>query len=222
MEIGKIIDDSFGYAKEGLVGKWETWVLLIISCIIFPLFMGYTMRIYRGAKPLPAVDNWGDMFIDGIKLLIVGLIYTIPVLIIGTVLIGSTGLALFLSAVKLPSVDPGAIIGFLAAILVGAIILVIVAVIIGLIVATAGVRFARTNSYGEAFNFSAIFTHIGRIGWLTYITSLVLMVIIVGLIKVICLSIPFIGILLLLIVAPFTGIFSARYLTLLYDNAGAP
>ncbi len=220
MEIGKIIDDSFGYAKEGLVGKWKTWVLLIISCIIFPLFMGYMMRIYRGAKPLPAVDNWGNMFIDGIKLLIVGLIYAIPVLIIGAALIGSTGLAFILSA-NLPNVNPGAIIGFLAAILLGAIILVIVAVIIGLIIATAGVRFARTNSFGEAFNFSAIFNHIGSIGWVMYITSLVMMVIIVGLIKVICLIIPFIGIFLLLIVAPFTGIFASRYLTLLYDNAGA-
>jgi len=218
MDIGKIIDDSFTYAKEGLVGKWETWILLIISCIIFPLFMGYMMRIYRGENPSPAVDNWGNLFIDGIKLLVVGLIYAIPVLILGVVLIGSTGLALFLS-IKLPHVDPAAIIGLLAAILFGAIILVIVIVIIGLILATAGVRFARTGSFGEAFNFSAIFNHIGRIGWVMYITALLMMVIIVGLIKIICLSVPFIGILLLLIVAPFTGIFSARYLTLLYDTA---
>lgn len=169
----------------------------------------------------PSVDNWGEMFIDEIKLLIVGLIYAIPVLIIGVVLIGSTGMALLLS-VNLPIVDPGAIIGLLAAIFFGAIIFVIVTIIIGLIVAPAGVRFARTNSFGEAFNFVAIFNHIGRIGWVTYITALVMMVIIIGLIKIICLFIPVIGVLLLFIVTPFSGIFSARYLTLLYDNAGAP
>jgi hypothetical protein len=159
MEIGKIIDDSFVYTKEGLVGRWNTWLFLIISCIIFPLFMGFMLRIYRGAKPLPAVDNWGEMFIDGIKLLIVGLIYSISIFIIGVVLIGSTGVALLLS-VNLPIVDPGAIIGLLAAILFGAIIFVVVAIIIGLIVAKAGVRFARTNSFGEAFNFVAIYNHI--------------------------------------------------------------
>jgi hypothetical protein len=103
--------------------------------------MGFMLRIYRGAKPLPAVDNWREMFIDGIKFLIVGLINAIPIFIIGVVLIGKTGMALLLS-VNLPFVDPGAIIGLLAAILFGAIIFVVVAIIIGLIIATTGVRFA--------------------------------------------------------------------------------
>jgi len=219
MNIGTIIGDSISYAKDGLAGKWRDWILLIISSLVFPLLMGYMMRIFRGEKPFPAVDRWGDMFIDGIKLLIVCLIYSIPVFILGVVLIGSAGLALFLS-VRLP-VDPGAIIGFLAAILFGAIVLVTVFVIIGLILATAGVRLARTNSLGEAFNFSAIFSHIGRIGLVMYITALVLMVMIVGIIKIICLAIPIIGIFLLLAAAPFIGIFTARYLTLLYESAGA-
>jgi len=219
MNIGGIIGDSASFAKEGLAGKWKEWILLIISSVIFPLLIGYMMRIFRGEKPSPAIDSPGEMFIDGIKLLIVCLIYAIPVLILGAVLIGSTGLALFLS-VRLP-VDPGAIIGLLAAVLFGAIILVTVAVIIGLILATAGVRFARTDSFGEAFNFGAIFNHIGRIGLVTYITALVMMVIIVGLIKLICLVVPVIGIFLLLAAAPFIGIFTARYLALLYDSAGS-
>jgi hypothetical protein len=36
----EIIEDSFGFAKEGLVEKWETWILLIFSCIPFPLYLG--------------------------------------------------------------------------------------------------------------------------------------------------------------------------------------
>ncbi len=40
MEYGKTVGDSFEYAKEGLVGKWAKWILLIISCIIFPLMHG--------------------------------------------------------------------------------------------------------------------------------------------------------------------------------------
>jgi hypothetical protein len=225
MVIGKTIDGSFIYAKDGLVGKWEQWILLIISCIIFPLFMGYTMRIYRGANPAPALDDWGNMFIDGIKLLIVGVIYALPIIFLDIVLMGSTFLAL-LSSVKTTqgamymSMDPGAVMGLLVAIFFGAMIIVIVAIIIGLITATASVRFARTGSFGEAFNFGAIFAHIGKIGWMTYIIALLMLGIIVGIVEVICMVIPYIGIVLLLILLPFISLFSARYLTMLYESAG--
>jgi hypothetical protein len=223
MDIGKVIDGSFIYAKEGLVGKWEKWILLIISCIIFPLFMGYTMRIYRGANPAPELNDWGGMFIDGIKLLVVGVIYAIPVLFLDVVLMGSAGLAIF-SSVKTssgaPYIDPGVIMGLLVAILFGALIVVIVLIIIGLITATASVRFARTDSFSEAFNFGAIFSHIGRIGWMTYIIALIMLAIIIGIVEVICIVIPYIGIVLSLILLPFLGLFSARYLTLLYETAG--
>ena len=224
MVIGRVIDGSIIYAKEGLLGKWDKWILLIVSCIIFPLFMGYTMRIYRGANPAPALDDWGGMFIDGIKLLIVGFIYSLPVIILDIALMGSTFLAT-LSSVKPSSsgglyMDPGAIMGLLLAIFVGATIIVIVAIIIGLITATATVRFARTSSFSEAFNFEAIFAHIGKIGWMTYIIALIMLGIIVGIVEVICMVIPYIGIVLLLILLPFLGLLSARYLTLLYESAG--
>ena len=82
VDSGKIIEDSFGYAKEGLVGKWETWILLIFSASFSRSIWVYVIRIYRGANPSPQLDNWGSMFIDGIKLFIVGLIYALPVLIL--------------------------------------------------------------------------------------------------------------------------------------------
>jgi len=220
MVIGRAIDGSFIFTKEGLVGKWDKWILLIISCIIFPLFMGYTMRIYRGVNPAPALDDWGGMFIDGIKLLVVGVIYAIPVIILEFVLMGSATIAMLSSANGGTYTNPGAIMGLLVAIFFGATIIVIVAIIIGLITATATVRFARTNSFGEAFNFGAIFAHIGKIGWMIYIIALIMLGIIIGIIEVICMVIPYIGIVLLLILLPVLGLFSARYLTMLYESAG--
>ena len=223
MVIGKIIDGSYFYAKDGLLGKWDKWVLLIISCIIFPLFMGYTMRIYRGENPAPALDDWGGMFIDGIKLLVVGVIYALPVLFLEFVLLGSATIAM-VSSVRTsagPSfIDPGAVIGLLLAILFGAMIVVIALIIIGLIAATASVRFARTNRFSEAFNFGAIFAHIGKIGVMTYIIALIMMSIIIGIVKVVCLIVPYIGIGLLIILSPILGVFAARYLALLYESAG--
>nr|WP_320160567.1 DUF4013 domain-containing protein [uncultured Methanoregula sp.] len=219
MDFGKLVGDSFGYAKEGLVGKWVTWILLIISCIIFPLIMGYIMRVYRGAASAPELNEWVSMFIDGIKLFVVGLIYAIPIIIIEFVVLGSA----FVTAISANAygvTDPGAVMGLIGALLFGIIILAIVSIIIGLIVATAVVRFARTNSFGEAFNFGAIFAHIGKIGFVSYLVALIIMGIIMGVIEVICMMIPYIGMVLLFILLPVLVLFEARYLTLLYDSAG--
>ena len=219
VDSGKIIEDSFGYAKEGLVGKWDMWVLLIFSCIIFPLYLGYVKRIYRGANPSPRLDTWGSMFVDGIKLFIVSLIYAIPALILCFVLFGS-------AAMIRSSVNPSTIGGLVIAVLIGATILIIIAIIIWLIFMTAGVRFARSDSIGEAFNFGAIFTHIGKIGWMTYIIALLMILIALVNIVIICLvinvAIPYSGIILFLILLPFLSLFSPRYITLLYESANTP
>jgi hypothetical protein len=219
MDFGKTVGDSFEYAKEGLAGKWTKWLLLLISCVIFPLIMGYMIRIYRGANPSPEPDDWGTMFIDGIKLFVVAIIYALPVIILEIAIIGSAGLALFAGAAN-PSVNPGAFMGLLGAVIVGVIILLVVAIIVGLISTIANVRFARTGSFGEAFNFGAILAHIGRIGWITYIIALIIMIVIVGIVEVVCMMIPFIGFILLLILLPVIILFSARYITLVYDSAG--
>ena len=225
MVIGKTIDGAYFYAKDGLLGKWQKWILLIISCIIFPLFMGYMMRIYRGTNPAPELNEWGSMFIDGIKLWVVEIIYALPVIFLDFVLLGTASVA-FVSTLKTSAtglyIDPNAMIGLLLGIFFGSLIIVIVAVVIGLITATAFVRFARTGSFSEAFNFTEIFSHIGKIGWMTYIVALLMLVIMVGIVTVVSLVIPYIGFVVFLILLPFLGVFTARYLSLLYDLGGTP
>jgi len=221
MDYGKLVGDSFGYAKESLVGKWVNWLLLIISCIIFPLIMGYMLRIYRGADKAPELNQWGSMFIDGIKLFIVALIYCIPIFIIAL----AVGLSAIVTAAVAMSTqgqaNPEGLMALIGGFLFAVIILVIVWIIIEIIMATAVVRFARTNSFGEAFNFTAIFAHIGKIGFVPYLVALIVMAIIIGIIEMICMVIPYIGMLLLLIITPVIILFQARYLALLYDSADA-
>ena len=212
VDSGNILEQSFRYAKEGLGGKWETWLFLIISCIIFPLFFGYMVRIYRGGDTSPQLDNWGEMFSEGIKLLLVVLCYALPVLIFEFVLFASPGL------VKTSPADPGALSGLIIAVLIGSIILVSGAVLVWLLTTTAGIRFARTNNFFEAFNFREIILHISRIGWMDYIVALVMMLIVLCIITIICLVIPYVGLILLLALLPFMGLFSSRYITLLYDS----
>jgi len=219
MEFGKTVGDSFGYAKEGLVGKWTKWILLIISCIIFPLMMGYVMRVYRGVKPSPELNEWGSMFIDGIKLFIVEIIYAIPIIILAVAVFFSAGVG-FIETISTPNPDPNAVMDLVGAALFGVIILVIVTIIIELIAIIGQVRFARTNSMGQAFNFGAIAATIGRIGIGSYIVGLIILGIIVGIIEIICWAIPYIGVIITLILSPFLVIFSARYITLMYESAG--
>ncbi|MCX6698748.1 MAG: DUF4013 domain-containing protein [Methanomicrobiales archaeon] len=219
MKFGKLVGESFGYAKEGLVGKWAKWILLIISCIIFPLMMGYVMRVYRGVKPSPELNEWGSMFIDGIKLFIIEIIYAIPIIILAVAVFVSSGVG-FIETISTPNPDPNAVMDLVGAVLFGLIILVIVTIIIELIALIGQVRFARTNSFGQAFNFGAIAATIGKIGIGRYIVGLIILAIIVGIIEIICWAIPYIGVIITLILSPFLVIFSARYITMLYESAG--
>ena len=212
MDIGQMLNESFAYAKEGLWGKWVNWLLLIISAIIFPLLLGYTMEIMRGKKPAPPLENWGRMFIDGLKLFVVGIIYALPVIILAIVLIGGSVL-LFM--------NPNALIEGLGTFFIGLIIIIVVAVLISLISTMGNVRLSRTNHMGEAFNFHAIFGHIGRIGWGNYFFALLVMDIIIGVIVLLIALIPVAGGFINLILAPAYSIFTARYITQIYDSVPA-
>jgi len=214
MDYGNMLSDSFSYAKDAVWGKWGKWVLLVISTIIFPLIMGYMVRIYSGVKPAPEADNWVGMFIDGIKLLIIGIIYAIPVFIIMAIFV--------IPAIIMGDGDPMRALGSLG---IGMIIVFIVAIIISLISAIGMIRFAQKDSMGQAFAFGAILEHIGKIGWGSYIIALIVLWIVgivFSVITTILSAIPIIGWLIMLFLYPVWTIFAARYMTLIYESAPAP
>ena len=140
MNIGSNLSSSFGYAKDGLVGHWVRWILLLISCIIFPLILGYQLRIMRGEDPAPEADNWLKMLVDGILYIIIGIIYAIPMIIIAMITMGP-GVFMLMS-------DPSAVAAGMGTLAVGIIILIIVAIIISLFETIAIVNFARKESFG--------------------------------------------------------------------------
>ena len=229
MDYGNMLGDSLGYAKDGLVGHWKRWILLVISTIIFPLMMGYTMEIWRGKKPAPEPEQWGKMFIDGLKLLVAAIIYAIPVILIILVFGGFA----FFTAIQEAAMsgDPNyftnnmnALMPLVAAFMVGLLIAFIVAIILALFSTIGFVRMARTERFGEAFNFGAILDTISKIGWGSYILALIILIIIVGIIGFILnlfTLIPYIGWLIFLILIPFLIIFEARYICMDYEASGA-
>jgi hypothetical protein len=232
-----MLDDSFSYAKEGVVGKWKHWLLLIVCLIIFPLILGYMVRIYRGEKPAPELKGWGTLFIDGLKLLAVSLIYALPIILLVIAaflpLISTFISAGALSADFATMTDVQAeqwitshpeIISALGTMLILLLVAIIVAIIISIFSFIGSVRFARTGRIGEGFNFSEILAQIRRIGWLRYIAALIIIAVI-GIVFVTVLQllklIPMVGEIVFLIVIiilypPFV-MFTSRYASLVYD-----
>jgi hypothetical protein len=237
MDFGSILDDSFLYAKEGVWGKWPRWLLLILSMIIFPFIFGYMVRIYRGERPAPEPGEWSSLFVDGLKLLMVQILYLLPVILV--IILAFVPMISTLIAAGALSEDFGSMSDsqtnfwlsshpelFSAAGLM--ILLLLLAIVLALIIFVFSflglVRFARTRSMSEAFNFSAILAHIGRIGWVNYILTLII-ISIIGFIFSTIMNffsfIPIIGILiefiiLVILYVPFI-LFSARFSALIYD-----
>lgn len=236
MEYGTLLDDAFTYTKEGVFGNLNRWFSLILAIICLGIPMnGYAMRIYRGAGTAPEVDQWGTLFVDGLKLMIVGIIYAIPMIIVWAFIYGG-----MLLAVLQGNVDPAAMqdwspnLGLL-------LIMYAIEIVIGIIMPIASIRFARTGSFSEAFNFGAILETIGKIGWITYLIALIILTLVIG-IPIFILIIGFIIasgaaifllgggdgaligaiallVLVILIISPLFTVFQARYLTRVYESA---
>lgn len=232
-----MLDDAFTYTREGVLGNMNRWLKLILAILCLGLpFNGYIMRVYRGTTPAPEVDQWETLFIDGLKLLAVGIVYAIPLMILWMLIYGTMFLAIFSG-----SMDEDAMTAFAPNLLL-MMLFYVGEIAIAVILPVAYIRFARSGIFADAFNFSAIFSTMGKIGWLNYIVALVLVSIVVS-IPVIVLIMGFIlvggvslfllkdagvfvflgllvlMVLLILILAPLFGVFQARYMTRVYDSA---
>jgi len=218
MDYGSMVGESFEYAKEAVVGKWNQWIMLIIATIILGIpLAGYSLKVLRGDKPAPEVSDWGTLFIDGIKLMIIMLIYMIPAMIVLFFVVGASALASMSS-------NPSTAMAAVGGILFGLLLFFVVALITAIFAIIGEVRFARTGKMGEAFNFSEILGTIGKIGWGPYIIALVVLFvvqIIIAIIVSIIMMIPYLGfIIYICLIAPIM-LFQTRYICQLYDSAGA-
>jgi len=241
MDFGMILDDAFAYTKQGIFENTDRWLKLIIAilCLGIPL-NGYVMRIYRSAHPAPEVDNWGSLFVDGLKLMIVGVGYAIPIFILYALIYGD----IFIAALSGTTghMDPAMVSGREPNI--GLVLLMfLVEIAVWLIVPVASIRFARTNSFSEAFNFGAIIEYIRKIGWINYILALFLIALIIGIpIAILVFGFILLGgmilfifkvgtiailgfilalVMIILTLAPLFAVFQARYMTRIYDSAEA-
>ena len=240
MDYGDFIRDSFSFMKEGVFGNTGRWLRLVLATLIIGIPLnGYVMRIYRGPATAPEADRWGNLFIDGLKLLVVGLIYAIPIFVLSAIIY----LPVWSGLVRMMQGDPSARASFahwapnpgLLA------LLYIFEIAIAIIVPVAQIRFARTGSFAEAFNFGAILETIGKIGWLFYILAIIIIAIVVGLpvgilifIFALIAGLTFVlsgmsmavlfgwiavAVIIGLLLMPLITVFQARYMTRVYESA---
>jgi hypothetical protein len=187
------------------------------------------MEIYRGKQPAPEPQDWGKLFVDGLKLFVAGLIYAIPVILVFVIFGGLAILSFIPAAVATGNPDivasnPEFFAGALVLFFIGILLAVVLGIIISLISTIGMIRLARTDRIGEAFNFSAIIDTIGRIGWANYIVALIILWVVgvvFGIVVNIFGFVPFLGVLLMLVTIPAIVIFQARYITLVFESAGA-
>ncbi|WP_414469953.1 DUF4013 domain-containing protein [Methanobacterium sp. ACI-7] len=90
INLSEILSNSFRYPFSNVKRMLLLGLLLATSIFIIPgiLAYGYFLRIIEnslnGSKDLPPFDNFGTMFVDGIKYIVVDIVYLgIPGVIVG-------------------------------------------------------------------------------------------------------------------------------------------
>lgn len=185
-------------------------VSLIFSIIVSGYGLGVIRKAIENSDEFPMLDPVNN-FIDGIKVIIIGIVFFIIPFIITFILMLITGAV----GAGLDNLVAG--LGF------GAIIAVILFIIFAIFEIIAIARFAKTDEFGDAFNFGAIMEDIKRIGIAKIIAFLIVAFIVIFIAYIIIsilAIIPFIGIIIAEIISgAFVLLFYNRGIGLLYDDA---
>lgn len=221
------IVDNIGESLRYPLKDWvKILILTVITIIPIVNFMsaGYFLRIIKstlaGIDEVPEFDDLGGLFIDGIKILIAGIIYMIVPIIIFFIAALLAGPATVTDGSGMSYVPFYALSGLSLVLMVIGIIL---AFLVSLIFYPAMVNMALYDSdLGAAFKFSEILDNIKTIGWGNYIIWIIAIIVTSAVAGIV---IWFVGLILLIILIGFLvwflggaylSMFQARSLGLLF------
>lgn len=223
MDIGDIVGDAIRYPSQDWKKVVELGVFALLSMVIIGILFlpGYVLRTLKatlaGSDELPEFDDWGEMIVDSLKVIVVSIVYSIiPAIVILIGIFGSIASMQNLGTLM----SPAAAFGLLSGV---AIIGVILWILFALFQTMAIANMALYDSdLGAAFRFSEILDLISSIGWVDYIIWFVVMIIlaiVVGVIASVLGIIPIVGwFILIFIVYPYTYLLFARALGLLVTS----
>ncbi len=222
MDIGDIISDAVRYPSSDWKKILIMGVFFILSFIIVGVFflLGYFLRILKstiaGVDELPEFDAMGDMFIDGLKVLVVYIVY---LLIPGIIIVAGIFTSIASLAVTNTTISTAPT-SFFALIGVTVVIGYILALIFGLFAYIALANMALYDELEAAFRFSEILDKIKMIGWVKYIIWYIVMGVIglvIGFIAGLLNIIPILGVIIaLLFIYPYFLMLFARSLGLIF------
>ncbi len=213
LDLGKNLSDAFQYAQKLFsdLGRLLILVILSIIPILNFIMLGYAAKVASEtpeSNSPPPLTNFASLFVEGLKVVVVGVIYMIiPFVLIGPSIIG------FVSIPMLPE-TPGIFVGgiSLIALLAG----LVLAILASILLYMGIMNMIKKNSFGKAFAFGEILEIIKNVGWGMYILWIIALVIIVSIVGLIS-AIPIVGWLISLIISPAVSVFIFRSAALVYS-----
>lgn len=201
-------------ASFGIDSTAVAFIVGIISLIFAIILSGYGIDVIKkgieSSNDFPEIDLKANL-INGIKALIIGIVYMIIPIIIAFVLLAIFGL---IGA----GIDHA-----IASLGLASIIIMIIFILFEIFEVIALARFADTKDLGDALNIGAVFEDVKRIGILkiiAFVVILMIIVIIAYFIMSLFAYIPYIGVLIVTLLAgAFITLFANKALGLLYADA---
>lgn len=142
-------------------------VLIVPGILAAALLAGYgveiTRRVIKGYAPvLPEWENWGDLLVDGFKVIVIGIVYALPIILMGLCLGIPIGVL---------SEDAEGVASALSIVL--SCLNLLWAIVMSLTLPAAIAKFAAEGELGAAFRFGEVLALV-RNNFVTYLLVLVL------------------------------------------------
>jgi hypothetical protein len=215
MDISSIFNDAFDYTRKMFadLGRLIVLIVLAIIPIVNLIIVGYAAKVVKESPSLkepPTLKDYGEMWIQGLKIVVASIIWMIvPIILIAAGFgFGAISFGLFFP------ISPAIIGAAIVSIVVG----VVLAFVFAIILSMAIIHMIRHSSFSKAFAVGEILDIIKRVGWGKYVRWLIIVFVICLVIAAIG-SIPFVGWIISLIVAPLFAVFAARSASSIYSEA---
>jgi len=144
-------NDEEQWVKTVLIGG----ILSLLGFLIIPSFLvlGYLVRVVRGTmhddEQPPVFDEWGDLFVDGIKAFVVAFVYGLIPAVIAAVVIGGSALSFVVGGGS----ESASLVGLgMAGLLVGGLLAFVLSLLAAYVIPAAVAAFAETDQLGAAFS----------------------------------------------------------------------
>ncbi|MEM3365546.1 MAG: DUF4013 domain-containing protein [Candidatus Methanomethyliaceae archaeon] len=225
MSLSEIFSKAADYTKAILSRFGDLLVLLVVSIIpvVNLIAIGYYGRVIKDrpdSQAPPRLSEFWALFVDGLKVFVAALIWSIPVIIIFLFTFIPVFSIMRWEHMMTYMTQPTALLRFTSFVLL--LLMFVIAFAIFILAGIGIVHMFKTGSFGKAFAVGELLNIVGKIGLLRYLFWMVLAAVlgtIVGAFNMI----PLIGGIISDLLGIILLIFLARSIGLMYDSAvGVP